>query len=113
MTCSKDRARKDEVERIVGPRDLAHGRIAADIVGQRIEAKTLAIGRRAQCDVVLHVVAECIAKSGIDIFVGVPTRSASVIENHAVGHEPDVPGFQDRIVEHNDLLRGLVFDHRR
>src|SRR4029453_9340059 len=44
----EDRARKDEVERIVGPRDLAHGRIAADIVGRRVEAKTLAMGRRAQ-----------------------------------------------------------------
>src|SRR5262245_21643828 len=41
------RSRKDEIEGTVGPRDLAHGGIAADVAGQRIETKALAITRRA------------------------------------------------------------------
>ncbi len=108
----EDRCGEDEMERIGRPRDLAHPRVTAGVAGDGIEAEAFAVFRCAQSDVILQVVAERVAISCIEIFVGVPARSASVVQDHAVRREPYAPGFEDRIVERNDLLCALVFDHR-
>src|SRR5215831_17336625 len=105
------RAREHEIERVVGPGNLSHRSPATVTARHRVEAEALEVGGRTQLDVVLHLVAEGIAKSGVQEFVGLRARAASEVENHAVGCEGPAAGGKDPAVKPDHPLGSLVFLH--
>src|SRR5207248_798395 len=61
----EDRAGGNEIKGVIGPRDPGHRPPAAWTARHRVKTEMLEIGGRSQIDVVLHLVAERVAKSGI------------------------------------------------
>ena len=81
----EDLGREYKIERVIRPWDLGHGRIFGPVAGCRVETEALAVGRRSQLDVVLHVITGHMRKSSVEEFVSVAARPAAVVENDARG----------------------------
>ena len=108
----EDLGREHEVERVVRPWNLGHGRIFRPVTGGRVEAETLGIAGRTQLDIVLDVITEHMTKSGIEEFVSMPARAAAVVENDAGWRQRAAARLEDSAIEFDDLLGGGIFEHR-